>query len=491
MVLEDLFIGYNDGKKEAIYRENFEDYYLNYNGIYEKALANDKYLVLGKKGTGKTLLGEYIKKKAKYKSDWFCEMCSCRSFKMKELFSLKTTDIKPNEYAAIWEWLILVKISELIVKEFKDVKLNSEAVNKLKQFLNSCFLGVKLDMNKIVEVTKGSKISGSGSILGGIFKVSGEYSRNEISSRNCTYLDYLDDLKNTVFQALQDSSSKYTLIIDELDDQFVCDELYKSNIISLIKSVDKLNIDFLVSGIDLKVIIMLRSDIFYVLNDADLNKIEEDNSIRINWGNKHDVKSPLVEMILLKIKQSSERFKKLVSDNEAVLNKFFPESVVCGRKEFNVLEYMLGRTYLRPRDLITFLNEVIKNNPRDEYFSAQAVKNAEKNYSEYLVKEIKNEMHGHISEKEIEEALMLLRQYKRKSFFFKDIQDYYNKNRNVYTNIELEKTLKCLFDFGVIGNTWTDKSRTYFTWAYRENSTIDYNKRFTIHLGLRKAFNIS
>lgn len=57
--LNDLFIGYNDGKKEAEYRTDFEQYYFNYNGIYDTILRDDKFLLLGKKGTGKSILGAF------------------------------------------------------------------------------------------------------------------------------------------------------------------------------------------------------------------------------------------------------------------------------------------------------------------------------------------------------------------------------------------------------------------------------------------------
>ena len=148
MYLEDLFIGYNDGKREAMARENFEDYYFNYNGIYNKILEKDKYLVLGRKGTGKTLLAEYVKKILSRDSNSFCELCSCKSFKFRDLFTLKTKDIKPNEYTAIWEWLLLIKLAKQIEK---DACAEIEAKEKLTKFLNSCFFGYKLnDMNKIV-----------------------------------------------------------------------------------------------------------------------------------------------------------------------------------------------------------------------------------------------------------------------------------------------------------------------------------------------------
>lgn len=72
--IADLFIGYNDGKKEAERRSDFEQYYFNYNGLYEKILQNDKFLLLGKKGTGKSILGEYINKQATLQSNWFCKI---------------------------------------------------------------------------------------------------------------------------------------------------------------------------------------------------------------------------------------------------------------------------------------------------------------------------------------------------------------------------------------------------------------------------------
>ncbi|PAQ14100.1 hypothetical protein CD798_12530 [Bacillaceae bacterium SAOS 7] len=60
--IRDMFIGYNDGKKEASRIKDFEQYYFDYNGNVDKIMNSEKFLLLGKKGTGKSLLAEYIKK---------------------------------------------------------------------------------------------------------------------------------------------------------------------------------------------------------------------------------------------------------------------------------------------------------------------------------------------------------------------------------------------------------------------------------------------
>lgn len=489
MKVEDLFIGYNDGKKEAQNRENFEEYYFNHDGIYEKILRSDKYLLLGRKGTGKTLLGEVIKKRASVQGDWLCEMISYKNFEFKRLFTLKTNDIKPNEYTAVWEWMILVKIANMCIN---DQTADSEATDKLRIFLQSNFFGLKLEMNKIVEETLKNKINGK--ILFDFLSF-GKTSSTEKKITTGTYLDYIDDLKETVLKALNLSKVKYTLILDELDARFKNEELYKSNIISLIKTVDALNSDFQEFKIDVKVVILLRTDIFYILNDADLNKIEQDNSVKIHWGDSANKNSPLIKMVILKMKQSLINIEgsNIKNNNFSYFyNRMFPSEKRRGnsKKPYDSAAYILKRTFLRPRDVITFLRYAVESNPRSKNFSYEMLKKANRGYSDYLLKEIRNEMHGHLEEFEISESFSLLRQFKKRSFSYAEIESFYSSNRQDYPHIDLKKILKALFDFGVIGNVWNYRGKACFSWKYRENTTIDYNKNFSIHMGLMKELNI-
>ena len=107
-----------------------------------------------------------------------------------------------------------------------------------------------------------------------------------------------------------------------------------------------------------------------------------------------------------------------------------------------------------------------------------------------MLKEIRNEMHGHVEDVVIDEAFSLIRQFKRKSFNYNDIEKYFNNNRDAFKHIELKEVLKLLFDFGVIGNKWVYKGRLCYSWSHRENTTIDYEKGFNIHMGLRTELNL-
>lgn len=485
MKIGNLFIGYTDGKKEALYKPDFEQFYFNYNGLYEKILKPDKFLLLGRKGTGKTILGEYIKKKSLSDSNWFCELTSYRSFKFHEMKTLKSEDIKPNEYTMIWEWIILIKIATQCVK---DEFIDSNIREQLKDFLETSFFELDLNANKIVEITKKNEVNAS--ILYKILNLGGKYGKDTKYQKG-TYVDYLPSLRKTILKALKTSNSRYTIIFDELDDQFRDEDLYKSNIISLIKTTEKLNIYFHENQIDCKIIILLRTDIFYILNDADLNKIEYDNSVKIDWGINYGPDSHLFEMILLKIRQSID-FKE---SNKKLYNKFFPSKISIGNREISLAKFILSRTYLRPRDIVSYLNLIREDFPNNEVFSVKSIKKIERKYSGYLLKELRNELYGHMNETELKESILLLTQYKKASFKYSDIKEYYIERKSIYSNINLERMLKIFFDFSIIGNRWHNKrggkKETYYSFAFRENNAvIDFDKEFNIHLGLRKEFNI-
>lgn len=478
--LAEIFMGYNDGKKEAAYKEDFELFYFNNDRNYEKILEVDKFLLLGKKGTGKSLLAEYIKKKSQTSSEWFCKISSYKKFNFHELVYLKSRDIKPNEYTAIWEWIILLDLAQQCME---DTSIDNKYHKILEKFLNENFLNLKLDMNKVIEITKNGNIKGN--ILLSIFNFTSQIGKTT-KYKQGTYLEYLDDLKRVIFEALKSSSCRYTLLFDELDDKFRNEDVYKSNIISLIKVVDSFNSYFFEENISAKIILLLRTDIFYVLNDPDLNKIEQDNSVKIDWGNTVNVSSPLFSMVFLKIRQSITQLRNL-SDLE-LYNKLFPQYI--NHRSPN--EFILGRTYFRPRDVVTYLNLIIRRYPDTIYFGYKGFNELESEYSSYLMKEVKNELFGHISEEEISQSFLLIKQFKKTEFYYSEIYEYYHQRRSLYKNIDLEKTLKYLFDFSVIGNTWKHerKNKQYYSWSYRENVELDYDKKFVVHLGLRKELTL-
>ncbi|MFC5702779.1 P-loop ATPase, Sll1717 family [Cohnella faecalis] len=476
--LNDIFLGKNDGKKEASYRPDFENYFYDHNKIYHKVMQNEKYLVLGRKGTGKSILGEFIKKKAQNDAEWFCNLCSYKEFQFHELVNLKNGDIKPNEYISIWEWVILLELAKLCLEN--ENLSYSETWQKLNKFVRDNFFTVKLNAMKIIEVTQQNKLSGN------LFKFGGEHGKTKKYSVG-SYLYYLDDLRETVFELLAETDCKYTLIYDELDDKFRNNEIYKNSIISLIKAVDKINLSMLDNRINGKVTVLLRTDIFYILNDPDLNKIKIDNSITIDWGATIQVDSPLFDLVFTKIKASVPDLKD--KSRVELFTLFFPEQI----RRIDTEKFLLGRTFFRPRDVVTYLNFIIEKYAQESRFKEHAFIELEKDYSTYFFQEVRNELSGHLDDLLIDEGTLLLKQYNRGEFKFKNLKEYYEKNKSIYPNIKLEEILKTFFEFGLIGNKWKKDGmdRYFYSWAYRDNkAVIDFDKEFAIHVGLRTELSL-
>lgn len=477
--LRDMFIGFNDGKKEASRIKDFEQYYFDYKGNVEKIISSEKFLLLGKKGTGKSLLAEYIKKKSLLESNWFCKLASYKEFNFHELAYLKTNSIKPNEYIAIWEWIILLEVAQQCVK---DESIKNEYVENLRNFLQNNFMSLELNMNKVVEYTKKRSIKGGWLKF---FQLSGELG-SDVKYEDGSYIDYIDSLRENVVNALKDSINRYTIIFDELDDKFRNEDVYKSNIISLIKISDKINELFFRENIDVKIVLLLRTDIFYILNDPDLNKVEQDGSVKLDWGNTIKSNSPIFSMVFNKIRKS---LPELGNETDSELFKiFFPQNI--NNRQPN--EFILGRTYFRPRDIVTYLNLIIDKYPETRYFGYRGFLELEKDYSLYFYKEVRNELFGHLTDKKIETSFLLLKQFKKFEFTYDEIKSYYDSKKKIYEEIDLDETLKYFFDFGVIGNKQyiERKGKSFYSWAYRENIQIDYDKKFVLHLGLRKELSV-
>jgi len=468
--LKNIFLGYNDGKNEAIYKNDFEKYFFDYNCIYENLKSKPIFLILGRKGSGKTILAEYYKKKETSYSHG-CEIFSFKDFRFHEIISLKSDDIRPNEYILFWEWVILIHYAKLLLRDESVQDVDSKI--KLKKFFEHNYNSLDIETLNIVDETKKIKIG---------FPVLGiEYEKGPKTCKH-NYLNYIDDLRRIIMRLISSSSRKYTIFYDELDDRFRDDEIYKNSIVSLIKAARKVNLNFIETRIDAKIILILRSDIFYILNDADLNKIKVDNSISIDWGNKADNTSPLISMILIKVKKSIPALNDIPDDD--LYKIIFPQDI-------NLIEpsrFLLGRTFFRPRDVITYLNLIIDKYKETEYFGWKGFVELLPDYSEYFFLEIRNELSGHLSDTEIDQGTLLIKQFNKFEFSYEEIKTYFDKNKSIFDKIDLEKILRIFFKFSIVGNKWynAQNQKDYFRWSYRDNKAeLNFDNKIVLHLGLR------
>ena len=112
--------------------------------------------------------------------------------------------------------------------------------------------------------------------LGNLLEVNGEKKKTvEIAKPEKIAEIIMRTLKDCAF-----GETRFYLIIDGLDDVLRGTHFSSDVITGLIRAAEELNQDFQLSSMQVKIVILLRTDIFEMCRDPDLNKIKRDSSIR-------------------------------------------------------------------------------------------------------------------------------------------------------------------------------------------------------------------
>jgi hypothetical protein len=471
-ILQDLEFGKVGGEEEARYVNNFEKFFYDGERQSERIIDPEIYFLIGRKGTGKTLLAEYVKKIHKNNSNKFIEIASLRDFNFNELSDFSDSSNNARKFLSIWQWYLLITMSKLICQDKSITDKNTKS--KLQDFLKN-LLGLELSQNNVLERTRKLKLETNANLFGLLgIKPSIEDSTQSVKG---SYLDYLNALKKSVCAAAKSTQSQFLIFFDNLDDSFG-EELYRDSVQSLIHATVDLNRFFWDQQCRAKFVLIIRSDILLRLNFSDLHKYEIDNSLKLDWYPEKNESSPLFLTVLHKIKTSLN----VCDEEEVIFRKLFPERI-DGKP---TTLWIKNQSLTRPRDLINMLNLIKKHYPRIHNFPEHAFKTIKLEYSRILLREIENEMHGHAEQNKIENALSLIRNLGKKSSF--DFNFLREKKPNYFQQgVESEEKVKdlirFLFQFSVICNIFHNEENPscpdYYSCAHREDIIEpDFNARF-------------
>jgi hypothetical protein len=281
------------------------------------------------------------------------------------------------------------------------------------------------------------------------------------------------------------TNKKHILIIDGLDD-ILTQQIRQYNIISsLIVVSDRINRHFLGNNINAKVILLCRTDLFENLPGANLNKIKQDSTILLNWYQEGvDLHSSnLVHLINLRAKIS-------LGYDVDIFEDFLPRSFLPGSLTIKTL---LDNTRYRPRDIIQLFNYIQSNTLGDKPTKREIWAGIGQYSMNYLLTEIKNDLHGFLNEDEREKAMQLLALMNKSSFNIQELEEKKNMDSR-FKSLDLVKILQELFDCGAISNYRKGNPGhvDIITTKYRNpTACFDPSEGIKIHWGLWKACNIT
>lgn len=499
--LIDLYIGSTDGEQEST-NDNFERLFYTKNSKYNEIMQPEKFIISGRKGTGKTILANYILKKTNEKKNYYCHIYKKNDFKLQKLLDLNHRDFDVDERIIFWEWFFLLQMGRMLVKR-KTIKsiIPFSAEKKLKNFFK---LQYPDNIFKLVDFNKSTSTGQkNSSFLGPKQAQFSEEQTNIVNTgqnyKHAEYFELLSRLHKLVSSCLI-KKNNIVLIFDDLDeiDERVTETInYYALLKCMLESAKKLNLEFSsIKNGSAKIILLLRSDIIEGIHkySSNSNKLTTEGDVRLYWiekNHKNPEDHPLMELILYKIQNSIPEYSSL--DRKTLYRTIFPKQL----NNKPILDFLLNNSFGRPRDIVQYLNLIRKNNPKALYFEPNFFKTSANEYSKWFYQELQNELSILKNKESILDGLRLVTDMRNPILYYMQIEEFLAKHKEDYPKIvNLKQTIAQLYKYGVIGNSWVYKSRKnkptiyHYSWGYRDDaySEPNFSESFVLHHGLSKYF---
>lgn len=393
-------LGFSFGKPESegenSYRESLQSPFDDYLNVLP-AINNGHFIIVGRKGSGKSAIAKYIKDNACEENGCYCEIIKTDSIKLEQQIQGENQGL--TEFiVAFFQWLILVKLVKLIIASSHGEY--TQEIKALRNFVRNNSGVVEVDKFSITEINILNNTNINVGALGnvGIFRAILERALGKRFEK-APFYKILPALKEIVYKVLHFEDFKdlsFFVIFDDLDINFKADNLHdKLFIMNLIRVARDINNDLRETN-NTSVLIFLRDDIKKLLEGivADTNKIFSTYAVELKWYDHHGYKNRETDTILRKFinKRIAQNFKKfnipfLAADPWCSL---FANNEDCyGSK--TAFKYILDYTFYRPRDLILLCNHI---GEYAYYFpiKGKTVKQLIHKYTIDNVKEIKDEL---------------------------------------------------------------------------------------------------
>ncbi|EJN06128.1 P-loop ATPase, Sll1717 family [Herbaspirillum sp. YR522] len=467
------------GPDEAKNDPNLPGYFVATPEFSEIEEGNIRYII-GRKGTGKTAIVEKIKQRVSKDAMGFHSNLSLRNFPVQEFRELRDKGFRDKaQFVSIWSFLIYIEIAKIISKD--NGATSQDDADELRKFLLENGLNTESGFASTVNILRKSdaKVKVSTSWL------DGEASKGTQSQFTTPvhYQKIVDKIEELIKN--NESSSEYWLFIDELDEGFRAgDQNLRLLLLGLLRAVEDTSLSLKSANIKYRPLVALRSDIFDRLEDNDLNKLD-DYIFRLHWTSREEKDTYALKLIAdARIKNSIPALGNSPQAWEEIVDNLNVPSFTT-----SVWAFMASRTYDRPRDIIKFLKSCRKHSPSG-VLSFDAVKMAEDTYSDWLYREIRDEIHSYLPC--WRESLQCISRIGYGRFNGAELYKEFRSDRTIAKWLteeqkEPEDLAETLFDFGVLGiydGRWLFKYKD-------EDLAWNPTSELIVHFGLCKKLRVT
>lgn len=450
------------------------DGYVDLHQISSAALNGAEFLVLGYKGSGKSAVSERLRLLYQNNSEVFLTAMDLGDFPYAAFSKIVPGAEAPqSRYPAAWSWLLMI---HLIASLERDANLNvpdqaafDATVSALRQ----------MGLMPIMGLTNLVRTSGETAVKITIPPFFEGQHKAQSTTIDVPY--FVENLKRLILNLR--TESKHIIVIDGLDEIVTSQKAQWESLGALIYEVNRLNSSFSTNGLNAKILLLCRTDIFELLDGANKNKIRQDSAIEMDW---YSNPSSPTESRLVSI--ANLRAALALGRRVNVITEFFPAKIF-GKKTALLL---LDNTRHTPRDFLQLLR-IIQSACKDGGLSPDNIRNGIRRYSiEYFLPEIIDELQGYIDSNEIKEFFRLAGALRQRDFSQKELHALAAAENSTLTSDKIDVALRALFECSAIGNIQTMKSgQVHFTFRYRNRHTpFNIRERMLLHRGLWRALNL-
>jgi hypothetical protein len=452
------------------------DYFLATNAV-QKIEKGDAFLVLGRKGTGKTAIVRYLTEGKKKNS--LSKALSLRGYPWNVHASRVDHGASEIEaYVSSWRYLIAVELATLVVADSGASK--SKSASPLKQFLKDNYGGSNPELADILRPNslKLEKFSLEPAVLGNKL---GSVTLNRPDNDHQFGLE-LNALSNSILESVEKVASEaklgsLALHFDELD----------QGLSELSDARSKMLIGLILAARDIRrsgqrqygsvnPIVYLRSDLWDDLQFSDKNKISQTLTFHLEW-----TPESLLDLIETRLRAKLPGSAAWIDVTDGALMR-------GSQSKWN---HILARTFLRPRDVIRFLNtaldEAKKRSDEPLVFTNKDIVASRENYSAYLKQELDDEIRPHW--RFWDEALQSCSAISTITFDRENFEVEYGCRKSEKNSVTFGEALELLYRFSVIaydrrsgygGSSWT------FQYTDPQAGWDAGSSRYKVHLGLKE-----
>lgn len=493
-----IFLGSPEAEAEANAnsRVALVDVYEDFHSLLP-GLSKEKFMIIGRKGSGKSAFGEYVYALSLKQPNLFCQFVRKTECDLEKVVQLgEAAGIKVDS-ESLFRWIIYTNILKLFVDN--PAMSENKEYALLRQFLNKNSGYIKITELEVKELIEKHGFDVSVEQFKRFFQA--RFNKSfESKSERAPYYKLLQHLEEVIIKLLKsadnaENGNSYALFFDDLDVGFsVNNQASIDSLVSLIRACRHVNNEvFGKNGIPAKAILLLRDDIESYLSSrqADMSKIFASYASRINW-------------------YQEEYSSNSKDENELNLKKFITKRIVYAFKKAGVsinasnpwdslvepsgydrssFKHIVNQTLFRPRDLLLFFKPLDAG--QFSYpLSKNEVSSLIHSYSEELAKEIKNELSSFYSSDQIEMIFRALGEISKDNVSYREAVTCVDNNCQGITG---EEVLSYLFDRSIIGTV--NNTNGWYTFKCRQpissatSVSLDRNQKIVVQYGIRAYLN--